>query len=97
VVPAPLEQAADLAQRLRFDVVFWAVRPSSGRFAEFQEKIRSLVGALVLLTEGYDAELAQSLEQGGSFLLGRPFQDADLDRLLERVASRAESAASARR
>jgi len=96
VVPAPLEQAPDLAQRLRFDVVFWAVHPSTGRFAEVQERMRSLAGALVLITDGYDAGLAQSLEEGGNFLLGRPFQEADLDRLLERVAAR-NAAMAARR
>lgn len=96
VVPVPMEQAADLAQRLRFDVVFWAVRSSTGRFAEVQDKIRAFAGALVLLTDGYDAELARSLEEGGSFLLGRPFQEADLDRLLERIVARSASISGTR-
>jgi signal transduction histidine kinase/CheY-like chemotaxis protein len=96
VVPAPLEQVANLAQRLRFDAVFWAVRSSAGRFAEVQERIHSLAGALVLLTDGYDEELARSLEQAGSFLLGRPFQDEDLDRILARIASRSAAMAALR-
>ena len=82
VVPTPVEQAADLAQRLRFDAVLWAVRPSNARFAEVQKRIRALVGAFVLVSDGYDAELAHSLEEGGSFLLARPVQESELDRLI---------------
>lgn len=92
-VPAAPEEAADLAQRLRFDAVFWAMRtagPSgASRWSEFQERTRDSIGAFVLVSEGYDAELARSIEEGGNFLLGRPVQDGDLDRILRRIGERA--------
>ena len=43
VVPAAEEEAADLAQRLRFDAVLWAMRLSpsgSSKWSEFQERAR---------------------------------------------------------
>jgi signal transduction histidine kinase len=91
VVPASIEEAADLAQRLRFDGVFWTMRASGAgsKWSEFQERTRPTVGAYVLVSDGYDAALAQSIEEGGNFLLGRPVQESDLDRILHRIATRA--------
>lgn len=97
VVPASPEEAADLAQRLRFDAVLWAMRlsgPSGGsKWSEFQERARGSIAAFVLVSDGYDAELARSIEQGGNFLLGRPIQEAELDRILRQIDARAPSAA----
>ncbi|HVO97199.1 MAG TPA: GAF domain-containing protein [Bryobacteraceae bacterium] len=92
-VPAAPEEAADLAQRLRFDAVFWAMRASgpsgASRWSEFQERTRDSIGSFVLVSDGYDAELARSIEEGGNFLLGRPVQDGDLDRILRQIGQRA--------
>jgi signal transduction histidine kinase/CheY-like chemotaxis protein len=96
IVPAPAEEAADLAQRLRFDAVLWAMHPSGPRWSESQERIRSHVPFFVLVSDGYDAELARSLEASGGFLLARPIQDADLEWILKQIESRPQSAADAR-
>lgn len=97
VVPAAPEEAGDLAQRLRFDAVFWAMRVSApsgaSKWSEFQERTRSLMGAFVLVSDGYDAGLARSIEEGGNFLLGRPVQEPDLDRILGQIAARTPSPA----
>jgi CheY-like chemotaxis protein len=97
VVPASPEEAADLAQRLRFDAVLWAMRlsgPSGGsRWSEFQERARAHIAAFVLVSDGYDAELARSIEDGGNFLLGRPIQESELDRVLRQIDARAPSPA----
>lgn len=89
VVPAGPDEAADLAQRLRFDAVLWAMRlsgPTGGaKWSEFQERTRGAIGAFVLVSDGYDAELARSIEQAGNFLLGRPIQESDLDRILRAI------------
>jgi len=45
------------------------------------------------MIDGYDAELARSIEEGGNFLLGRPVQEADLDRILAQIEARAQSPA----
>jgi signal transduction histidine kinase len=96
IVPASAEEAADLAQRLRFDAVLWAMHPSGPRWSDSQERIRSYVPLFVLVSDAYDPELARSLEASGGFLLPRPIQDADLDWVLKQIESRAQSTADAR-
>ncbi|HLW76160.1 MAG TPA: hypothetical protein VKS01_04225, partial [Bryobacteraceae bacterium] len=94
IVPSRQEEAADLAQRMRFDAVFWALRPNSGSLrhdASLQERVRTHIHAFVLVADAYDAELARSLEHSGQFLLARPVEDAQLDRVLQRVESLAHS------
>jgi signal transduction histidine kinase/CheY-like chemotaxis protein len=96
VVPVSPEEAADVAQRLRFDAVLWAMRlsgPSAiSKWSEFQERARASIAAFVLVSDGYDAELARSIEDGGNFLLGRPVQESDLDRILRQIDARAPAA-----
>jgi CheY-like chemotaxis protein len=93
VVPVSPDEAADLAQRLRFDAVLWAMRLSGAsggsKWSEFRERARATIGAFVLVSDGYDDDLARSIEAGGSFLLGRPVQESDLDRILREIDARA--------
>lgn len=97
VVPVAPEEAADVAQRLRFDAVLWAMHLFSvgggAKWSEFQERVRGSIAGFVLVSDGYDAELARSIEEGGNFLLGRPIQDSELDRILRQIDARAPSAA----
>ena len=85
-VPVALEEAAEVAGRLRFDAVLWAVRSRGGRWSEFRERTR--MSAFVLLSDGYDRELARSLEESGGFLLALPIDDGQLDRILREIANR---------
>ena len=96
IVPVVAEEAADVAQRMRFDAVLWAMHPSGPRWSESQERIRSRVPFFVLVSDGYDAELARSLEASGGFLLARPIQDADLEWVLKQIESRVPSTTDAR-
>jgi signal transduction histidine kinase len=89
VVPTSAQEAADLAHRLRFDAVVWAVRPGGAKWSDFHERLREAVPSFVLVSDGYDAEFAASLAGSGGFLLGRPIQDAELDRILLAVEARA--------
>ena len=88
-VPTLPEEAVDLAQRLRFDAVVWAVRPSNSRWNEFHDRIRAHASAFVLLNDGYDPELARTLEENGGYLLSRPIQELDLDRVLRKIETQA--------
>jgi len=88
VVPVAGEEAVDLAPRLQFDAVFWTARPGRGGWSEFLERVRSSVGAFILISDGYSQDLAASLEQSGSFLLARPVEEAALDRILVQIGAR---------
>jgi hypothetical protein len=45
------------------------------------------------VSDGYDIELARSIEAGGNFLLGRPFQESELDRVLRQIEARVPAGA----
>jgi signal transduction histidine kinase len=81
-VPVASHQAIDLSQRLRFDAIFWVLHPSSGTWTESREAIRAHVPRFILVSDGYDQDLARHLEQNQGFLLPRPIQGGDLDRIL---------------
>lgn len=91
VIPAAAEEAVEMAQRLHFDAVFWTIRPGRGGWSEFHERVRASVSAFVLLSDGFNQELAASLEQNGGFLLARPVQEAALDRILNEISLRAST------
>ena len=91
VVPARAEEAADLAHRLRFDGMVWVLRPGGPKWSDFQERLRDSISAVVLVSDGYDADLAASLHESGGYLLRRPLQEPDLDRVLAAVESRASA------
>jgi signal transduction histidine kinase/CheY-like chemotaxis protein len=88
-VPVMSQEAADLAQRLRFDIVFWSLHHGQGKWTDSYEGIREHVPLFVLVGDGYDAELARHLEQNHAFLLSRPVQEPELERILAQAESRA--------
>jgi signal transduction histidine kinase len=84
-VPVTAEQSADVAHRLRFDAVIWAVRPGGWKWSEFHERLRTSVPSFVLVSDGYDAAFAASLSESGGYLLARPIEEAELDHVLASV------------
>ena len=93
VIPVRAEEAPDLAHRLRFDGVVWAVRPGGSKWSDFQERLREAIPSFILVSDGYDADLAASLAESGGFLLGRPIQEGELERVLGAVEARAAARA----
>jgi CheY-like chemotaxis protein len=93
VVPVPAEEASDLAQRLRFDGVFWAVRAGGSKGSDLEGHLRASIPAFILLSDGYDAESAGNLAESGGFHLARPIQESELDTILEAVEARAAARA----
>jgi signal transduction histidine kinase/CheY-like chemotaxis protein len=95
VVPAAVEEATDLAQRLRFDGAFFALRPGGGASArhnvDFQERVRPHVPVFVLVSNAYDPELARSMESGGGFLIARPLQESQLASVLQKIQALSHS------
>ena len=87
-VPVSPQEAADLAQRLRFDAVFWSIHSGASPWTEFYEIIRAQTSTFVLVGAGWDPELARRLEENQHFLLARPLQDLEIDRILNAAESR---------
>ncbi len=93
-VPVAPREAVDLAQRLRFDAVFWLLSPGGATWTEFYDTIRGQAPVFVLVSDGWDSTLAQRLEQNQSFLLARPVQEAEMDRILGEVEARTRPAST---
>jgi C4-dicarboxylate-specific signal transduction histidine kinase/CheY-like chemotaxis protein len=91
VVPVAGEEAAEVAPRLHFDAVFWAARPGRTGWGEFLERVRASIGSFVVISDGYNQELASSLEKNGGYLLSRPLEENSLDRILVEIDGRSKS------
>jgi signal transduction histidine kinase/CheY-like chemotaxis protein len=77
------DEGLDLAQRLRFDVVFCAVDAPGLNWVETAERLKSRAGGFVLVSDSYDAELAAGFEGGNRFVLAKPVDDKQVDRVLK--------------
>ena len=92
VVPlASADNGLDLAQRMRFDVALCSVHAPGLNWVELSERMHSRVGGFVLLSEGYDSELAGDFEGEGRFVLPKPVQESELDRVLRAIETAAPS------
>ena len=83
VVPvANADTGLELANRMRFDAAFCSDHAPGLNWVELSERMRHRVGAFVLLSDGYRADLAADFEGDGCYVLAKPVQEAELDRLL---------------
>jgi signal transduction histidine kinase/CheY-like chemotaxis protein len=83
VVPVQsTEIALDTAQRLRFDIVFCSIRLPGLNWVELSERFQPLVDAFVLVSEAYDPDLVINFERGRRFVVNKPFDAVQLDRVL---------------
>jgi GAF domain-containing protein/CheY-like chemotaxis protein len=83
VVPVENSDAGlDLSQRLRFDAAFCSLHAPGLNWVELSERMQSRVGGFVLLSDGYDAELSADFEGENRFVLAKPVQEAELERIL---------------
>jgi signal transduction histidine kinase len=83
VVPVDnADTGLELAQRVRFDLAFCSGHAPGLNWVELSERMYSRVGAFVLVSDRHDAELAADFEGERRFVLSRPIQEADLDRVL---------------
>jgi CheY-like chemotaxis protein len=73
----------DLAQRMRFDAAFCSLHAPGLNWVELSERMHSRVGGFILLSDGYDLELAADFEGDRRFVLPKPVQEKDLDRVIE--------------
>ncbi|HEY1241051.1 MAG TPA: GAF domain-containing protein [Bryobacteraceae bacterium] len=83
VVPVDnADTGLELAQRMRFDVAFCSVHAPGLNWVELSERMQSRVAGFVLLSDGYNAELATDFEGDGRFVVAKPVQESDLDRVM---------------
>jgi signal transduction histidine kinase/ActR/RegA family two-component response regulator len=90
VVPvSSAEEGADLAQRLHFDMAICAVRLPGLNWVEFFERVRHQVGGFVLLTDGFDHDLARAFQGTEGFVLSKPIDENEVQRICRAVEERA--------
>ncbi len=86
VVPvANADTGLELAHRMRFDAAFCSVHAPGLNWVELSERMHTRVGGFVLVSDGYDAELATDFEEGNRFVLPKPVQEAELERILRSI------------
>jgi CheY-like chemotaxis protein len=90
VVPiANADTGLELSQRLRFDAAFCSVHAPGLNWVELSERMQSHVGAFILLSDRYDAELCADFEGDGRFVLSKPLQDSELEQVLQALEPQA--------
>jgi signal transduction histidine kinase/CheY-like chemotaxis protein len=96
VVPVTsAEEGVDLAQKLRFDAVLCSMRLPGLNWVEFFERVREQTGGFVLLTEGHDEALARAFGGAEGFVLSKPVNEAELDRVISEVEEQADQGVTA--
>src|SRR5580658_1569885 len=79
------DEGLDLAQRLRFDAVFCSVHAPGLNWVETAEQVKSRVGGFVLLSDSYNADLSADFAGDRRFVLAKPVDEKQLDRVLEAI------------
>jgi hypothetical protein len=77
---------------MRFDIAFCAVHAPGLNWVELSENLHSRVAAFVLISDRYDPELAADFEGRGRFVIPKPVQEPELERILELLDPPIESA-----
>ncbi|MBI3680924.1 MAG: GAF domain-containing protein [Acidobacteria bacterium] len=88
-------EAFELLRRLRIDVVFSAVRVGTTNWVDLFDRLRDQVPAFVLLTEGLESEVSMLFPQGEGFVLRKPMETGEIERLIERIQQRVDAASPA--
>jgi CheY-like chemotaxis protein len=90
VVPVnSADNGLELTQRMRFDAAFCSVHAPGLNWVELSERLQSRVGGFILLADHYDAELSADFEGEGRFVIAKPVQEADIERVLQSMAVQA--------
>jgi len=72
----------ELAQRIRIDAAFCSPHAPGLNWVELSERMQSRVGAFIILSDGYDAELSTTFEGPSRHVLAKPVQESELERVL---------------
>ena len=90
VVPvANADTGLELAQRIKIDAAFCSVHAPGLNWVELSERMQARVGGFILLSDGYDAELAANFEGYNRYVLAKPVQEAETGAGAARPGARA--------
>ena len=81
------EEAADMVQRMPFDVIFCTVRLPGLSWIEFYKRVRRRISVFVALAEVHD-DAGGILKDGAGFILRKPIEESELDGVLADVEAR---------
>lgn len=94
VVPASsAETGLELSQRVRFDVVLCSVHVPGLNWVELAERMQQRTPAFVLLCDGYDPVVAANFRGPGRFVLPKPIEEKQIERILSGNAGARAAAA----
>jgi len=89
VVPvSSAEEALDIVERLRFDMVICAVRLPGLNWVAFCERVRLRVGGFVLLTDAFNSDVGRAFRDSEGFVLTKPVDESDLHRICRAMEDR---------
>jgi signal transduction histidine kinase/CheY-like chemotaxis protein len=81
------DEAADLIQRMPFDVVFCTMRLPGLNWMEFHRRIRRKIATFVLLSDSSEPDSGTALKDGTGFILHKPLAESELETVLAEVES----------
>lgn len=91
-VPVSSEgEAFELLRRLKIEVVFCAIRTRTGSWVDFFDRVRHQTPNFVLLTDGIDSDAQTLFPEGEGFVLHKPFETGELEKLIDRIEQQAEN------
>ena len=83
VVPvANADTGLELAQRIKIDAAFCSLHAPGLNWVELSERMQARISGFILLSDGYDAELASNFEGYNRYVLAKPVQEPELERVL---------------
>ena len=88
---ASAEQAADIAERMRFDLILCGTHLPNLSWVDLFEKVQHHTAAFVLIADPMSPELARVARGSSTFTLPRPVKAPELARLLATIGARIEA------
>lgn len=79
------EEAIDLVQRVKCDMVACTARMPGFAWLTFYERVREHTDGFVLLLD--EGEIGHSFASGEGYVLRKPLSESDFDRVLDAVTS----------
>jgi GAF domain-containing protein/CheY-like chemotaxis protein len=72
----------ELAHRIKIDAAFCSLHAPGLNWVELSERMQSRIGGFILLSDGYDMELKSNFEGYNRYVLAKPVQEPELERVL---------------